>query len=74
MGKVGIQMSSEKRRVSRQMLTDMNIAQLQIIVNDLHTHIENLNESLVHYLMERDELHMGQDAMLIDIEDLTRYL
>lgn len=60
--------------MSRQMLTDMNIAQLQIIVNELHTQIENLNEQLVHFLMERDELHMGQDSMLVDIEDLTRYL
>ena len=60
--------------MSRQMLTDMNIAQLQIIVNDLHTHIEKLNESLVQFLMERDELHMSQDSMLVDIEDLTRYL
>lgn len=56
------------------MLTDMNIAQLQIIVNELHTQIEKLNERLVQYLMERDDLHMSQDSMLVDIEDLTRYL
>ncbi|XP_055850962.1 probable serine/threonine-protein kinase DDB_G0282963 [Episyrphus balteatus] len=72
--KVGVIMAPEKRRVSRQMLTDMNIAQLQIIVNDLHTQIEDLNDSLVHYLMERDELHMGQDSMLVDIEDISRFL
>lgn len=63
-----------RRRVSRQILTDMNVAQLQVIVNELHTQIENLNESLVKMLMARDELHMGQDSMLVDIEDLTRYL
>lgn len=56
------------------MLTDMNIAQLQVIVNELHTQIEFLNEKLVQFLMERDELHMSQDSMLVDIEDLTRYL
>lgn len=72
--KVGITMEPEKRRVSRQMLTEMNVAQLQIIVNELHTQIERLNENLVQYLMERDELHMSQDSMLVDIEDLTRYL
>lgn len=72
--KVGIPFPAEKRRVSRQMLTDMNIAQLQIIVNDFHSQIERLNEQLVHYLMDRDDLHMSQDSMLVDIEDLTRYL
>lgn len=24
--------------------------------------------------MERDELHMEQDSMLVDIEDLTRFV
>lgn len=72
--KVGLTLSPEKRRVSRQMLTDMNIAQLQVIVNELHTQIERLNENLVQYLMDRDDLHMSQDSMLVDIEDLTRYL
>lgn len=52
----------------------MNIAQLQILVNNLHTRIEELNESLVNYLMERDDLHDGQDTMLVDIEELTRYM
>lgn len=72
--KVGYNFPPEKRRVSRQMLTDMNVAQLQIIVNEFHTQIESLNEQLVKYLMDRDDLHMGQDSMLVDIEDLTRYL
>lgn len=72
--KVGIPFPEEKRRLSRQILTEMNVAQLQVIVNDLHTQIEILNENLVKYLMERDDLHMEQDSMLVDIEDLTRYL
>ncbi|XP_061393540.1 schwannomin-interacting protein 1 homolog [Musca vetustissima] len=72
--KVGVRMTADKRRVSRQMLTEMNIAQLQILVNSLHTHIEELNETLVNYLMERDDLHDSQDAMLVDIEELTRYI
>ncbi|XP_072936774.1 uncharacterized protein Schip1 [Epargyreus clarus] len=67
-------LAPDRRRVSRQLLTDMNIAQLQVIVNELHSQIEWLNDSLVKLLMARDELHMGQDSMLVDIEDLTRYL
>lgn len=72
--KVGFCMGTGKRRVSRQMLTHMNVAQLQIIANDFHSHIEDLNGELVKSLMDCDELHMKQDAMLVDIEDLTRYL
>lgn len=30
------------------------------------------NEELVQLLLLRDELHVEQDAMLVDIEDLTR--
>jgi hypothetical protein len=72
--KVGVQVPPSKRRLSRQMLTNMNIAQLQIIINDFHSFIEKLNEVLVKYLMDRDDLSMRQDSMLIDIEDITRYL
>nr|CAD7256410.1 unnamed protein product [Timema shepardi] len=71
---VGIPFPDDRRRVSRQILTEMNLAQLQVIVNDLHTQIEVLNENLVKFLMDRDDLHMEQDSMLVDIEDLTRYL
>ncbi|XP_050361553.1 schwannomin-interacting protein 1 homolog isoform X2 [Nymphalis io] len=74
MEKAGAPLATDRRRVSRHLLTDMNIAQLQVIVNELHSQIEALNDSLVKLLMARDELHMGQDSMLVDIEDLTRYL
>lgn len=72
--KVGMKVPPTKRRLSRQMLTNMNIAQLQIIINEFHSFIETLNEILVRYLMDRDDLSMRQDSMLIDIEDITRYL
>ncbi|KAK6622618.1 hypothetical protein RUM43_008460 [Polyplax serrata] len=70
--KIGIPFSCDRRRLNRQMLTEMNIAQLQIVANDLHTKIETLNEKLVRHLIGRDDLHMEQDSMLVDIEDLTR--
>ncbi|KAI1883295.1 hypothetical protein AGOR_G00243730 [Albula goreensis] len=54
-------------------LRDMSLGQLQVIVNDLHSQIESLNEELVEMLVVRDELHVEQDAMLVDIEDLTRH-
>lgn len=72
--KVGMKVPHTKRRLSRQMLTNMNIAQLQIIINEFHSFIEMLNETLVNFLMDRDDLSMRQDSMLIDIEDITRYL
>ncbi|XP_069752865.1 schwannomin-interacting protein 1 isoform X2 [Narcine bancroftii] len=62
-----------KRSLKPTDLRDMTIGQLQVIVNDLHSQIETLNEELVQLLLIRDELHMEQDAMLVDIEDLTRH-
>ncbi|KAK8770101.1 hypothetical protein V5799_013434 [Amblyomma americanum] len=71
---VGISFPDSRHRLSRQLLNDMNVAQLQVIVNDLHSQIESHNEDLVKFLLERDDLHMEQDSMLVDIEDMTRYL
>ncbi|XP_035384105.1 schwannomin-interacting protein 1 isoform X2 [Electrophorus electricus] len=62
-----------KRSLRPTDLRDMTLGQLQVIVNDLHSQIESLNEELVQLLLIRDELHMEQDAMLVDIEDLTRH-
>ncbi|XP_076837652.1 LOW QUALITY PROTEIN: schwannomin-interacting protein 1 [Brachyhypopomus gauderio] len=62
-----------KRNLKPTDLRDMTLGQLQVIVNDLHSQIESLNEELVQLLLIRDELHMEQDAMLVDIEDLTRH-
>ncbi|XP_041032138.1 schwannomin-interacting protein 1 isoform X5 [Carcharodon carcharias] len=62
-----------KRSLKPTDLRDMTIGQLQVIVNDLHSQIESLNEELVQLLLIRDELHMEQDAMLVDIEDFTRH-
>jgi hypothetical protein len=63
-----------RSRLSRFFLSSLSVAQLQILVNDLHTQIEGLNEELVGLLLQRDELHMEQDSILVDIEDLTIFL
>lgn len=45
---------------------------LEMFANDFTTSNTDLNEELVQLLLLRDELHVEQDAMLVDIEDLTR--
>lgn len=72
--KAGLSLAPDKRRLSRYYLTRLNVHQLQTILTELQSHAEVLNEELVELLMERDELHISQDATLIDIEDLSRYL
>ncbi|XP_050088501.1 uncharacterized protein LOC126572855 [Anopheles aquasalis] len=72
--KAGLALAADKRRLSRYYLTRLNVTQLQTILVELQSHAEVLNEELVQLLMERDDLHISQDATLIDIEDLSRYL
>lgn len=46
---------------------------ITIYYNKINDHVylvSDLNESLVNLLLERDELHMAKDSMLVDIEDL----
>ncbi|XP_051552847.1 schwannomin-interacting protein 1-like [Myxocyprinus asiaticus] len=62
-----------KRNLRPVDMRDMSLGQLQVITNDLHSQIQGLNEELVQLLLMRDELHMEQDAMLVDVEDLTRH-
>ncbi|WAR27943.1 SCHI1-like protein [Mya arenaria] len=75
LAQAGIPGLGERRRkkLAPRQLQQMNLAQTQVLYNDLQTQIESLNEDLVRLLMERDELHMEQDSMLVDIEDLTRH-
>jgi len=63
----------KRRKLNMKILGQMNLAQIQLVVNDLKGQIESLNEELVRLLMERDDLHMEQDSKLVDIEDLTRH-
>uniref|UniRef100_A0A8C7V071 Zgc:153615 n=1 Tax=Oncorhynchus mykiss TaxID=8022 RepID=A0A8C7V071_ONCMY len=62
-----------KRSLRRGDMRDMSLGQLQVITNDLHSQIQSLNEELVQLLLMRDELHVEQDAMLVDVEDMTRW-
>ncbi|XP_056453772.1 schwannomin-interacting protein 1 isoform X1 [Gadus macrocephalus] len=62
-----------KRNLRRGDMRDMSLGQLQVITNDLHSQIQAFNQELVQLLLIRDELHVEQDAMLVDIEDLTRH-
>lgn len=43
-------------------------------INAIFPLFSGLNEDLVTLLMERDDLHMEQDSMLVDIEDLTKHM
>lgn len=58
--------------LEREHIVDMNIGQLQVIVNDLCNQIEKINEELKKLLIDRDDLYMQQDSLLVDIEDITR--
>ncbi|CAB4062427.1 unnamed protein product [Lepeophtheirus salmonis] len=68
---LGLQYS---KKLNRTILTDMNVAQLQIILNSFLSTIEGLNEDLVQFLILRDELAIEQDSLLTDIEDITQSL
>uniref|UniRef100_A0A674N4C4 Schwannomin interacting protein 1 n=1 Tax=Takifugu rubripes TaxID=31033 RepID=A0A674N4C4_TAKRU len=59
-----------KRNLRRGDMRDMSLGQLQ----GHHQRLPRLNEELVQLLLLRDELHVEQDAMLVDIEDLTRWV
>ena len=56
--------------LNEDILSQMNTATLQVIVNDFHNKIEKLNEELVDELMRKDELQIEQDGMMTDIDDL----
>jgi len=37
-------------------------------------YVAALNSELVECLVERDDLHRTQDSLLVDVEDLSRFL
>lgn len=52
----------------------LELAERRFILATLPFLSTGLNEELVTSLMKRDELFMGQDSMLVDLEDITRHL
>ena len=71
---MGVVLGEDRRRLTRALLTELKLEQLQTLADELHARIATLNDSLVEGLLRRDELLMEQDSMLVDVEDLTRYL
>jgi hypothetical protein len=47
-------------KLNAELLSQMNTATVQVIVNDFHNKIENLNEELVNELMKKDELQVSR--------------
>ncbi len=60
------------RKFSRHALSGLKVTRLQVILNMLRSCVEDLNERLMRLLIERDELVMEQDALLTDIQDITK--
>jgi len=71
---VGIQMNSNHRWISRQLLTGIQVPTLQLLVNNLQEYIENLNVTLLESLKERDDLNSDQDDILHDLEKINNFL
>ncbi|CAM4966332.1 unnamed protein product [Rotaria socialis] len=62
------------RQLTTDLVRKMNMDQLQMMINDLYSRIEENNNQLVNLLIERDSLSMEQDSILVDIEDLSKRL
>ncbi|CAH8663150.1 unnamed protein product [Dicrocoelium dendriticum] len=54
-------------------LQQFSTQQLKLIMDDLHSVIDDLNQTLVKELTDRDELYLAQGAKCTEIEDLSAY-
>jgi len=59
---------------TKEYLKNTSLKRLKQVVKQIESRTEELNVLLVKLLEERDDLQIEQDSLLIDIEDLTRYL
>lgn len=57
----------------RKFLCELNLAKLQVVLNDRLSLVEQLNAELIQQLMLKDELQLKKNALLLDIEDLKSF-
>ena len=60
-------------KLNADLLSQMNTATVQVIVNDFHNKIENLNEELVNELMKKDELQVRWSCKIFKIDTQYQY-
>lgn len=60
-------------RYTRLQLSRTDLNELRNIAERLASRIKAANTELVQLLIERDSLHMQQDSMLVDIEDMIQH-
>ena len=61
-------------KLKKESLKSIKNKELSSVLKDLTEQTDKLNVCLLKLLEERDELQMEQDSLLLDIEDLTRFL
>ncbi|XP_067948821.1 IQCJ-SCHIP1 readthrough transcript protein-like isoform X2 [Watersipora subatra] len=64
--------SQGEMTLNKKRLESLSLAQLQVVYNAMQNEIERLNEELMEIAVARDELHMQQDSILVNIEDLEK--
>lgn len=69
---IGMVKPGANERLGKKELETMNLARLQVLFNAMRNEVEAFNEDLVRLLMERDELCMRKDSLLLDVEDLQQ--
>ncbi|MFH4981712.1 hypothetical protein AB6A40_008421 [Gnathostoma spinigerum] len=60
------------RKMTRIQLSKMTCKDLERILCELNKRIDEENDELMRLLVDRDSLHMEQDSMLVDIEDMIQ--
>ncbi|XP_059210430.1 schwannomin-interacting protein 1-like [Centropristis striata] len=62
---------AQRRHVERSDLQNFNIKELNALCVSLRQTIQDLSSDLVGRLQTRDQLRTEQDAMLLEVQDLT---
>ncbi|XP_058268464.1 schwannomin-interacting protein 1 isoform X1 [Hemibagrus wyckioides] len=63
--------SFRRRKLSRSDLQTCSVLQLNALKTSLHEDIQGLSSELVKHLVVRDNLRTKQDAMLLEVQDMT---